>query len=114
MAYYTANIVPLMLNWGNKTPNHRLSLILDRLDIQGRFTSNTRKHNSRFENIVNSDLIFLPYSAGDHMMQAITYITLLMDTKVYDENNKKISYLKALEKNVCRMKITKKVQKQQD
>ena len=32
------------------------------------------------------------------MMQAITYITLLMDTKVYDENNKKISYLKALEK----------------
>ena len=32
------------------------------------------------------------------MMQAITYIALLMDTKVYDENNKKISYLKALEK----------------
>ena len=98
VAYYTANIVPLMLNWGNNTPNHRLSLILDRLDIQGRFSSNTRKHNSRFENIVNFDLIFLPYTAGDHMMQAITYITLLMDTKVYDENNKKISYLKALEK----------------
>ena len=33
VAYYTANIVPLMLNWGNNTPNHRLSLILDRLDI---------------------------------------------------------------------------------
>ena len=33
VAYYTANIVPLMLNWGNKTPNHKLSLILDKLDI---------------------------------------------------------------------------------
>mgnify|MGYP003619347706 FL=1 len=33
VAYYTANVFPLMLNWGNKTPNHKLSLILDRLDI---------------------------------------------------------------------------------
>ena len=32
------------------------------------------------------------------MMQAITYLALLMDTQVYNEDNKKISYLQALEK----------------
>lgn len=80
---------------GSLKKNNKLSLFLDQMNS----SSNSRERfrnwkttRSRVNNFYRM-LGYLPYSSGDHYMQAMSYLSVAHGTTLYDVNGKAISNL---------------------
>lgn len=75
-------------DWGNLRKTTKLGLFLSHMNAQ---SSNKEKfrswHTSRsWLNNMTRTLGYLPYSSGDHYMQAMSYLSLAHGIKLYDED----------------------------
>lgn len=73
---------------GKKRKDNKLSLFLDYMDFQGQNKGKFKAwhtERSRVNNLIR-DLGYMPYSIGDHYMQAISLLSLAHGTKMYDSN----------------------------
>lgn len=89
-AYYFKYFLPMWsTDVGKLRKNNKLSLFLEHVDFQGstnRNLRNWRTTRSRLNNFMR-DLMFLPYSSGDHYMQAMSYLAVAHGTRLYNANN---------------------------
>jgi len=86
--WYFENLPRLWMYAGELRKNDQLSLFLEVMSFQGNAKGKFRSWHttrSRMNNIIRN-LNFLPYSSGDHYMQAIPYLALANGTKLYNED----------------------------
>lgn len=82
--YYFSNFVPMWYAYGKERKDDKLSLFLEAMDFQRgnreKF-QNWKPEKSRiFKMIANT--LYLPYSSGDHYMQAMSYLALAHKIKL--------------------------------
>lgn len=87
---------------GDEVPDNKVALMIQHFNIMN--NEKQRQVNwhtdavSRFRRGwigLSGDNVFLPYKAGEHYMQSITYLGLASSIKVYDRNGRPISLLNA-------------------
>lgn len=97
---YFQNLLAMIADFGSPYPNNKMSLFMDYMDTQSRFGQNLRSYEtnkSRARNIFSTDLLFLPYSMGDHYMQGIPFLSTATKLKVYLQDGQEVSFYDALQ-----------------
>ena len=90
---YMKSLPSNLWNTGKDVKTDKVSLIIDKFNVLG---ENKRKFkdmhttDSRIYNFFGESLM-LPYKAGDHYMQTISYLAIMNGTFVYDSNGNRIS-----------------------
>ena len=84
--WYFQHCPQMWMQFGNQVKDDKMSLFLTAMNSSG----NNREHfrnwhpsKSKWENIYR-ELGYLPYSSGDHYMQAMSYLAVAHGTKLYD------------------------------
>lgn len=87
--YYFSNFVSLWVNdLGKLAKQNKLSLFLDHMNASGNNRNKFRNWHttrSRWNNFLR-EFGYLPYSTGDHYMQAMSYLAVAHGTTFYDTN----------------------------
>lgn len=94
--YYFGNFVQLWsTDLGRLKKQNKLSLFLEHMNTSSDNREKFRNWNTSRSRINNFFRIagYLPYSSGDHYMQAMSYLSVAHGTKLYDENGNESSNL---------------------
>ena len=88
---YFSSFIDNWMDYGQETKSNRISLFIRHFNALGDNRENQRNWrttNSRIYNMFGQSL-FLPYKAGDHYMQLMSYLALAHSTKLWDEHGNK-------------------------
>ena len=80
---------------GSKVKTNKLDLFIEQMNILGDNREKFRTWNTnrnRFNNFLRT-FEWLPYSAGDHYMQSMSYLAVAHGTKLYDTHGREASNL---------------------
>lgn len=96
---YWGSAAATWANIGELAKQDKVSLMIRYFDILGDQRSKQRSwytsKNKFFGNFMFGESLMLPYSAGEHYMQSITYLSLLDAIKVYDKNGRQVKLFDA-------------------
>lgn len=93
--YYFKHFVPMWLETGKLHRDNKLGLFLEAVNFQGDKKNkyrNWRTKRSRVNNFIRM-AGYLPYSSGDHYMQAMSYLAVANHTNLYNTDGTKASNL---------------------
>lgn len=83
--YYFTHLIPNMLEIGKTDADSYMALFLRKFNTRGNNKQEYRNwstYHSRAFNFLYNDSLLLPYSAGDHYMQAMSYMALAHNKKL--------------------------------
>lgn len=87
--YYFSNFVPMWTSdFGRLSKQNKLSLFLEHMNTGSNNRDKLRSWHTTRSRINNffREVGYLPYSSGDHYMQAMSYLAVAHGTKLYDAN----------------------------
>ena len=91
--YYFSHLVPNMLEIGKTDADSYLALFLRKFNTRGNNKQDYAgwsTYHSRAFNFLYNDSLLLPYAAGDHYMQAISYLALAHKKKLIKEDGTEV------------------------
>lgn len=89
--YYFKHLPFVVLETGKSMPDDELSLIMRHFNMLGdnkEAQKSYSTYHSRAANFIFGEALLLPYTSGEHYMQSMSYLALMHNIKVYDEEGK--------------------------